>query len=145
MDSPVSCTLLDYRRADVARLFLTHEKNVSFAAGDVAMALSGMAQIYQQHNQFEKATGLFLESIRISRLALGDDHCDVAMLLSRLGNFYFERHMFDSALKIYKEGLKIERTILPPEHPNIVVTLSNIGEIFRRKKNYEHRVQTALY
>ena len=103
---------------------------------DVAVVLSGIAQIYQERKEHGRALELYKESLRVGRAALGKYHSEVAMLLNRIGNFYFEREDFDAALKAYKDGLSIERKVLEKSHPNIIVTLSNIGEIYRQQGKY---------
>lgn len=111
---------------------------------DVAVVLSGIAQIYQENKDYDKALSLYEESLVVGRAALGNSHPEVAMLLNRLGNFYFDRGMFDKALTAYEEGLQIESRVLEEAHPNIIVTLTNIGEIYRQRSDFENSIRLYL-
>lgn len=111
---------------------------------DVAVVLSGIAQIYQEKKDYDKALSLYEESLVVGRAALGNSHTEVAMLLNRLGNYHFDRGDFAQALTAYEEGLQIEQRVLNKDHPNVIVTLSNIAEIYRQRNDLESAVRIYL-
>ncbi len=108
---------------------------------DVAVVLSGLAQIAQEKQSYDEAEELYEESLSAGREALGDDHTEIAMLLNRLGNFHFERERLEDALSCYRRGLAIEKKVLPFSHPNILVTLSNLGEICRQMQKWDEATE----
>ncbi|VEU40500.1 unnamed protein product [Pseudo-nitzschia multistriata] len=104
---------------------------------DVAVVLSGMAQIHQERKEYPKALKLYEEALEVAKEALGNFHLEVAVICNRIGNFHFERGHCDKALEAYKEGLHIELRLFERTHPNIIVTMSNIGGILRQKGSLE--------
>jgi len=64
--------------------------NFGHSHRDVAVVLSGIAQIHQEKCEYENALELYEASLCAGRAALGDDHSEIAMLLNRMGNFHFE-------------------------------------------------------
>jgi len=82
---------------------------------DVAVVLSGIAQIHQEKCEYDNALELYEASLCTGKSALGEDHSEIAMLLNRMGNFHFEQERLDDALRYYWRGLRIERTVLPHE------------------------------
>ena len=106
---------------------------------DVAVVLSGIAEIHQERGEMEEALRLYEESLEAGRNALGDDHPEVAMILNRLGNFHFVMENYDAAYEVYAKGFKIEKG--HHDDANGIVSLCNLGEIHRQRKQWSAAVK----
>jgi tetratricopeptide (TPR) repeat protein len=128
------------RALKLYHVFFVWFRKFSKSHRDIAVVLSGIAQIHPRKKEFKQALN-FMRKALAGTAALGEYHSEVAMILNRIGNFYFEQEEFDAALKVYKKGLRVERQLLESTHPNIIVTLSNIGEIYRQQADFRRAVR----
>lgn len=108
---------------------------------DVAVVLSGMAQIHHELGNPDEAHDFYEESLAVGREALGSCHPEMATLLNRVGNFYLEQGEHDRALVCYQEGLDMDEKTLPATHSNIIITLCNMGEIYRLQTDYSSSLE----
>ncbi|MGF1603636.1 MAG: tetratricopeptide repeat protein [Thermosynechococcaceae cyanobacterium] len=80
--------------------------------GDIqckAVALHGMAMIYESQGNLEQALSSYIESLELKE-KIGDTQGKAATL-HEMGALYFEQNEIDKALSLYKESLNLKEQI----------------------------------
>ena len=91
--------------------------------------------LYNKGNYFD-ATKYYLESLRIYKEVLGENHPDYATFLNNLGVLYKAQGNNSKAEHYYLESLRICKEVLGENHPSYASSLHNLGELYHTQGNY---------
>jgi CHAT domain-containing protein len=104
---------------------------------DYAASLNGLAILYRQMGQYEKAEQLYLESIAIREKALGTKHPDYAVSLINLAVLYRNMGQYEKVEPLYLESKAILEKNLGREHPSYAGNLHNLAVLYWNMGQYE--------
>lgn len=103
----------------------------------VAEALYGLANLYQEQGKYSEAETLFERVLRVRQRELAAQHPLVATSLNTLGYCYYRRGKYEQAEDCYQRALRIREQVVAPEHPDIASSLLNLGTLYWRQGKYE--------
>jgi eukaryotic-like serine/threonine-protein kinase len=112
-----------------------------------ALHLNAKVMILRQHRDFEGALDAMTESLRINRIALGDDHPYVANDLLAIGTFRVRLGDYKGAIEPLRESLKVVEAAKGPAHIQTAITRGAYGEALAGAgdaKTAESEMQRAL-
>ena len=93
---------------------------------------------------YSAAEQYYLESLRIYKEVLGENHPDYAMSLNNLGLLYSKQGNYSAAEQYYLESLRIYKEVIGENHPDYASCLSNLGLLYRTQGNYSVSEQYYL-
>merc|ERR1711865_1200570 len=103
---------------------------------DIAIVLSGIAQIHQERKEFDKALDLYEESLQVGRETLGENHSEVATLyniivtLSNIGEILRQKKRYCKSICLYNNAIKLQRIRYGESSVEVASTLNLIGLIY---------------
>ncbi len=109
----------------------------------VAEALYGLASIYDDKENYEKAEPLFQRALTIREQGLSPAHSeymDVARSLRSLAWIYGVRQDFARAEAFYQRALSIQEQALGTEHSEVATTLNDLALLFNGKGDYDQAI-----
>ena len=102
----------------------------------IASTLNNIGRVHFINGENELAIQVSIESLRIRRQLLGNDHFDVAATVFNLAHTYYEIHDRDSALSYCEEFLRITRPQLSTSHRDVAYVLKCKAHILHQQKKY---------
>jgi tetratricopeptide (TPR) repeat protein len=87
----------------------------------LSTTLEGLAEVYWQRGNFDKAEPLCKQILQISETLLGPDHTDVARAASNLGVLCDRQGKYAEAAMLYQQALAISEKILGRNHPDVIL------------------------
>ncbi|MFO0098357.1 MAG: tetratricopeptide repeat protein [Aphanizomenon sp.] len=116
---------------------------------EFALSLNNLARLYYFQGRYNDAEPLFLQSLDILKLQLGNDHPDVAQSLNNLAQLYFSQENYLEAENLAQQALVIYQQKLGSEHPDtqnaaVGVKLLYIMKLLQYNKNTLFSVLEAL-
>ncbi len=84
---------------------------------EVATVLQARGNLFDAHEQYEKALSLHRQAFEIRRRRLGAGHHDVAVSLANIANVLFRMRRFYRGMEYLEQALNIFQRVLPPNHP----------------------------
>jgi CHAT domain-containing protein/Tfp pilus assembly protein PilF len=106
-----------------------YEKALGPDHPDFASNLGGLAGLYRDLGDYQKAEGFSKRSLAIKEKALGPNHPDVAESLSGLASLYQDLGDYRQADSLYKRSLAIQEKALSPNDPAVAINLNNLAEL----------------
>jgi serine/threonine protein kinase/Tfp pilus assembly protein PilF len=100
--------------------------------GLLASAIAEQAQIAQHFAAYDRADGLYRESLEIRERTFGPSHADVAWSLNGIGGVAYDRGDFVKAEEAYRRALAIQRAMLGDDSPDVALTLSHLASALGR-------------
>jgi tetratricopeptide (TPR) repeat protein len=94
---------------------------------DVAEELNDLGYMRQQNGEYAAAEALFLESLAMKRVLLGEKHPEIAMGLNNLAYLFQDKGDLKRAEATYREALSMQRELLGNVHPDVANTLNNLA------------------
>jgi len=94
---------------------------------DLAEELNDLGYMRQQNGEYAAAEALFLESLAMKRVLLGEQHPEIAMGLNNLAYLFQDKGDLKRAEATYREALKMQRELLGNVHPDVANTLNNLA------------------
>jgi len=94
---------------------------------DLAEELNDLGYMRQQNGQYAAAEALFLESLAMKRVLLGEKHPEIAMGLNNLAYLFQDKRDLKRAEATYREALKMQRELLGNVHPDVAKTRNNLA------------------
>jgi len=86
---------------------------------------------------YDLAKTCFMESLRIRKKILGENHRDVAIFWYNIATIHFETGEDELAIGMYEETLRVERAALGDNHPDVVLTLQHLGQVYQQLGHME--------
>ncbi|MFN5241274.1 MAG: tetratricopeptide repeat protein [Aphanizomenon sp.] len=114
---------------------------------EFALSLNNLARLYYFQGRYNDAEPLFLQSLDILKLQLGNDHPDVAQSLNNLAQLYYSQGRYNDAELLYLQSLDILKRQLGYDHPDVAQSLNNLAQLYFSQENYleaENLAQQAL-
>ncbi|MFN8950699.1 MAG: tetratricopeptide repeat protein, partial [Aphanizomenon sp.] len=116
---------------------------------EFALSLNNLARLYYFQGRYNDAEPLFLQSLDILKLQLGNDHPDVAQSLNNLAQLYFSQENYLEAENLAQQALVIYQQKLGSEHPDtqnaaVGVKLLYIMKLLQCNKNTLFSILEAL-
>ncbi len=103
----------------------------------VAIARSGLAELYRKQGTYELSEPLFLRALHIWEQQRGPEPAEVATALNGLGRLYYEQGRYELAEPLYSQAISIREYQLGTEHPQVAIALNGLGELYRKQGRYE--------
>jgi tetratricopeptide (TPR) repeat protein len=105
--------------------------------------------LYESQGKYNDAEPLYLQSLDILKLQLGNDHPHVAQSLNNLAQLYFSQENYLEAENLAQQALVIYQQKLGSEHPDtqnaaVGVKLLYIMKLLQYNKNTLFSVLEAL-
>lgn len=104
---------------------------------DVAGRFVGLAELYLDLGQSEKAINLALQALEIFERVSGPEHPSVGTVLNNLALMYEAQRNYIKAVEMHRRSLRISEIRLGLNHPSTGVSLYNIGSLFIRARELE--------
>lgn len=113
------------RSGDIPRAPASYEEAIAVQTAvlghpSVARAQNGLAALFQQTGQLDKAAPLFEAVLRTREAALGPDHPDVAESLINLGEVYRSSKRADEAVSLLRRAVAIVEGALGDSSPRSI-------------------------
>ncbi|RMH77075.1 MAG: CHAT domain-containing protein, partial [Cyanobacteria bacterium J007] len=86
--------------------------------------------------RYTEAEPLYLEAVRIDRIALPENHPQLAIHLNNLAGLYRAQGRYAEAEPLYLEAVRIHRIALPDNHPQLATHLNNLAGLYRAQGRY---------
>ncbi|MCA9805739.1 MAG: tetratricopeptide repeat protein, partial [Cyanobacteria bacterium HKST-UBA02] len=114
-------------------------KAESFDSKDprLAQSLAGLASVYSEQGEFERALPLFEEALARSRKARGLDDLIVQTIRSDMATMYARQGRFDLAEPLLKQALVIFNRVLDESDPRVMTCTINLGSYYLESGEYE--------
>jgi CHAT domain-containing protein/Tfp pilus assembly protein PilF len=103
---------------------------------DVALALSNLANIYYNGDEYTKAEPLYRRVLAIREKALGTEHPQVAVTLGNLANLYNKRGEYAKAESLFERGLAIWEKAREPEASRLASFLNGLAGLYYNRGEY---------
>ena len=100
--------------------------------GLLASVIAEQAQIAHHFAVYDRADGLYRESLEIRERTFGPSHADVAWSLNGIGGVAYDRGDFAKAEEAFRRALAIQRAILGDDAPDVALTLSRLSSTLGR-------------
>jgi tetratricopeptide (TPR) repeat protein len=104
---------------------------------ELAIALSRIANLYQDQGSYAEAEPLYLRSLKIREKHLGEEHPDTSTSLNNIAELYRSMGRYKEAEPLYLRSLKISEKHLGEEHPDTAVSLNNVATLYQSMGRYE--------
>ena len=91
--------------------------------------------LFKQGN-YEQATAIATQALRIAEISFGADHPNVATSLNSLAKIYKTLGKYTEAEPLYKRSLTIRERSFGPDHPNVAETLNNLATLYSAEGQY---------
>ena len=88
---------------------------------------TGTRDAYRASRQFELASPLYEESLRLQTETLGADHEDTIQSLNQLAVFYWERKRLDKSIPLFEEAVRRSEAKWGRDHLQTMTALANLG------------------
>jgi len=92
-------------------------------------------QLYKQ-GEYQKATELLEQVVKLAIKRFGPDHPDVATSLNNLAELYRSMGRYTEAEPLCKRSLAIREKQLGRDHPDVAQSLNNLAELYRATGRY---------
>ncbi|MCI0524534.1 MAG: tetratricopeptide repeat protein, partial [Acidobacteria bacterium] len=102
----------------------------------MAPAISSLAALYQQKQDYAKVEMLDLRVLAIMEKTLGSEHPNVAIALTNLGRLNLMRADLDRAEQFFQRALNIREKTLGPEHLQAAISLGDLAVLFYEKDDH---------
>jgi tetratricopeptide (TPR) repeat protein len=103
---------------------------------EFALSLNNLARLYYFQGRYNDAEPLFLQSLDILKLQLGNDHPDVAQSLNNLAQLYYSQGRYNDAELLYLQSLDILKRQLGYDHPDVAQSLNNLAQLYYSQGRY---------
>ena len=103
---------------------------------EFALSLNNLARLYYFQGRYNDAEPLFLQSLDILKLQLGNDHPDVAQSLNNLAQLYYSQGRYNDAELLYLQSLDILKRQLGYDHPDVATNLNNLAQLYESQGRY---------
>jgi tetratricopeptide (TPR) repeat protein len=111
----------------------------------VANLLEDMGLLHMRKGRLDKAFNALMDSLRIRRDCLGEDHYELSYSAFNLGRLSFEKRDFAQALLYFKEAMRIALRSFGLHHPFIGDIHLYVGHVQQRKCHFhEAKSEIAL-
>jgi tetratricopeptide (TPR) repeat protein len=98
--------------------------------------MGNVAAIYTIQNCYGKAEVMLLESLKLQRRLLGDEHTEVAAIQSNLSHLYAVQGFYEKAKSFGMKALEIFKQKLGSEHPHTIIHKQALEKINQSLTNY---------
>lgn len=109
----------------------------------MAPAISSLAALYQNKQDYAKVEVLDLRVLAIMEKTLGPEHPNVAIALTNLGRLNLMRDDLDRAEQFFQRALSIREKVLGPEHYQVAFSTGDLATLFYQKD--DHAKAEAFY
>ena len=99
---------------------------------------------FYNNGNYSVAEQSLLESLRIRKEVLGENHPGYAGGLYNLGILYYAQDNYSAAEQYYLESLHIFKEVLGDKHPDYAGCLNNLGLLYDKQGNYSAAEQYYL-
>jgi CHAT domain-containing protein/tetratricopeptide (TPR) repeat protein len=103
---------------------------------DFAVALSWLANAYQDQGRYEDAEPLHKRALAIIEKARGPGHPDVAVQLNNLAELYKAQGRYADAEPLFKRALAIGEKALGADHPSLGTRLTNLAGLYSKQGRF---------
>jgi CHAT domain-containing protein/tetratricopeptide (TPR) repeat protein len=103
---------------------------------DTALALTGLATLYEDMDEFAKSEPLHLEAIAILRQCRGKNDPDTAIALNNMARLYTSMGQYQKAVPLYREALQINLERYGDSDRETASCMSNLGQLYHEMGNY---------
>ena len=105
---------------------------------------NGLADLYREQGQFEKAFECIDKAINIYCRTLPKEHPYIAEAYNSKGGIYFIIRDFQSALEWYVKAYNIRMAAYGYDHTETAKSLANIGEIYLEEVKQEEAIEDKV-
>jgi CHAT domain-containing protein len=109
--------------------------------------MNNLAVIYDFQGRYQQAEELHLETLRLRKSLIGEEHPQIANSLSNLGELYFSLGRYEEAQQKYVETLAMRKRLLGDEHPDVAFSLNNLATVLaatnRPDEALSHRIEAS--
>lgn len=131
-----------YETGDKKQAQISREEEVAFritiqpeSHPKYTVALSNLAGLYGEFNQFADAESLFKQSLLIQEKYFGKKHANYALDLNNLAELYTRMDKLPEAEELYKESLALHKELFGSQHPDYALSLHNLGILYQKLGN----------
>jgi CHAT domain-containing protein/tetratricopeptide (TPR) repeat protein len=103
---------------------------------DTAIALNGLATLFDDLDEFAKSEPLHLEAIKIFRQCRSKDGTMTAIAINNLGRLYAAMGQYQKALPLYREALQINLETQGERYDDTSASMSNLGQLYLEMGKY---------
>ena len=103
---------------------------------DTAIAVNGLATLFDDMDEFAKSEPLHLEAIKIFRQCRTRDDTMTAVAINNLGRLYAAMGQYQKALPLYREALQINLETPGERFDDTSASMSNLGQLYLEMGNY---------
>jgi CHAT domain-containing protein/tetratricopeptide (TPR) repeat protein len=103
---------------------------------DTAIALNGLATLYDDMDEFAKSEPLHLEAIKIFRQCRNKDDPMTAVAINNLARLYTSMGQYQKAVPLYREALQIDLETKGERYEGTASSMSNLGQLYLEMGNY---------
>jgi tetratricopeptide (TPR) repeat protein len=103
----------------------------------VVRALSGLAALYENHGDYDKALPLYEECLEKSKTVLGENHPFTLTSLNNLATLYQSKGDYNKALPLFEECFKNSNLLFGETHPSTLDSLNNLASLYSDLGDYD--------
>jgi tetratricopeptide (TPR) repeat protein len=104
---------------------------------NTAMAVGGLAELYQYQGKYAQAEPLYLRSLAIRERELGETHHDTAIVLDNLGILYWQQEKYEQAEPLFERALAIFEQKLGETHRETSMSMNNLAMLYTDQGKYK--------
>jgi tetratricopeptide (TPR) repeat protein/transcriptional regulator with XRE-family HTH domain len=95
----------------------------------MVIVLSGLAYLYQETGQFDRAESLYEQALEINERLPDNDHL-IIVSLNNLGQFYNHIGNYSKAQQYFERAIAFHQQVSAPEHPVNPAVLQNLSVLY---------------
>lgn len=130
---------------EVLRGWVQKQAQDALAHRDDVGAKLKLANLYKDQGQYDKAEGLYIESLERRRSMLGEDHPDTLDSINCLAVLYSEQGRYGKAEELYIECLMKRRATLGEDHPDTLSSINGLAVLYYRQGRGAYDKAEELY
>ena len=105
---------------------------------------STLGNTYASLGEYSSAEPHLIESLRLARERLGNDHAETARSMNDLAVLYQLQGRYDEAEPLHLEALDTQRSLTGDEDPDTLVYMSDLGAVYFYQSRYDEAVPLCV-
>ena len=119
-----------------AQVVITAIQDYAFEFESVAFLLNQTGYYLNERSRYSEAEILLVQSLKLRKRLLSEEHPDVAQSLNSLATLYNNQGRYSEAEPLLVQALELRQRLLGEEHPDVVTTLNNLAILYANLGRY---------
>lgn len=107
---------------------------------EIAYQLNEKGLLLHRNVKYEKAKPIYLKSLKITQVIMGQNHPNTAQSYNNLAGLYHLMGKYEKAKSLHRKALKIRQEILGENHPDTALSYNNLAGLYYEMGKIVERV-----